>query len=116
MEKMKDKVFQLLEISCPGKYLLIREQNLSELVGSGLSPQLSVPDPITISFLLKYYRFVIRDLTRKELARQTSITPNQISDIEKGKIKPQPKTIKKLGNALGGDFLTLANLIYGSET
>ena len=106
MEKPKEKHPELFEITTPGKYRLVKEQSLPGAIKENVPP-IPVPEQITISFLLKYYRFIIKGLTRKELAQQAGIYPNQVSDIENNKIKPQRRTIQKLARVLGDDFLRL---------
>ncbi len=39
-------------------------------------------------------------LTQAELARLAGVTPATVSDLEMGKRKPRPSTIRKLGKAL----------------
>lgn len=102
---------EAIEIPSIGKYRLFRDQGLTELINNGDFLTLinsSIPKPMTMSFLLKYYRFIIMGWSQNKLARLTRITPNQISNIEKEKTKPQKKTIKKLGKVLGTDFEKLA--------
>ena len=111
MDMLKSKDSQRVEIRHPGKYILVREGGPSESVDGEGVPQFPLPEQITIPFLLKYYRFLVKNLTQKELAQQADVTPNQISNIEKGKIRPHKKTIQKLAMVLGNDFLELAREI-----
>lgn len=110
MKTSKKHDSQVVEISSPGKYRLIREEKSSEDISLFLLEIIKsrVDDErgtISLSFLLKYYRFIINDWTQSELARRANIQKKQISDIERDKIaKPHTKTIKKLSKALGNDF------------
>ena len=94
MDMLKSKDSQRVEIRYPGRYRLIREGGPSELVDKEGTPRLPLPEQITIPFLLKYHRFLVKSLTQKELAQQADVTPNQVSNIEKGRIRPHKKTIQ----------------------
>ncbi|MGI6113718.1 MAG: helix-turn-helix domain-containing protein [Mahellales bacterium] len=60
---------------------------------------------------LKYYRLK-NSMTKRELAKQLSITPMAISNYENGKRKPDMELLKKMANVLGvrvSDFLAVRN-------
>ena len=102
---------QPIEISTTGKHRLVSEKHLADLVAKNSHTLLHIPEEITVSFLLKYYRFVLFDLQKQELSNEASINIGQISNIENGRTKPQKKTIIKLAKVFGEDFLKLATLI-----
>ena len=106
---------QGVEIRSIGRHWLVSEKDLPTLCNKVALSSLKIPDKITISFLLKYYRFIIHNLSRKGLADRAGVTPNQVSDIENGKKSPQKKTIQKLGKILGDDFLCLASQLVGQK-
>ena len=105
-----------IEIKTPGKHRLISEKYLSDLVTRNSSSLLPLPEQVTISFLLRYYRAALFDLQKQELSKKTAVTIGQISKIENGEIKkPQEKTITKLAEVFGEDFKKLATLIQAKE-
>ena len=60
---------------------------------------------------LKYYRLK-KSMSKRELAKQLSITPMAISNYENGKRKPDMEILKKMANVLGvrvSDFLAVRN-------
>ena len=111
MERLNSDDFQLIQTEKVGKHRLVEEDKLQEILDTfnllkmGLFSKM---DTSSIPFLMKYYRFLVHDFTYKELAQRTGMTSNQISGIEKGKIKPQPKTLKKLKEIFGEEFYKLA--------
>jgi transcriptional regulator with XRE-family HTH domain len=42
-----------------------------------------------------------RVLSQRELAEQAGVSPKTILDIEQGRINPQPRTLRKIAEALG---------------
>ena len=49
-------------------------------------------------------------ITQAELARRLGVTPQAISQYERGEKKPKIETIKKIADALGVSWLRLSHL------
>jgi transcriptional regulator with XRE-family HTH domain len=64
---------------------------------------------------LSYWR-AKRELTVRELAEKTKISPTTINRLEKGHIKSTVVTLGKLANALGIDVTELAELAEDPKT
>lgn len=50
------------------------------------------------------YRRNIENITQQELASMSSVSEQEIADIETGKLKPDLERMEKLLNALGEEF------------
>jgi transcriptional regulator with XRE-family HTH domain len=50
-----------------------------------------------------------RVLSQRELAQRAGVAPKTVLDIETGKIRPHPATLRKLAAALGVDPSALAD-------
>ena len=50
-----------------------------------------------------------RVLSQRELAERAKVSPKTVLDIETGKIRPHPATLRKLAVALGVDPSVLAD-------
>ena len=57
--------------------------------------------------LVKSLRKANDDMTLKELAEKAKLTFVEISNIEKGKHKPRPSTVRKLATALNYNYSEL---------
>lgn len=55
-------------------------------------------------------------LTKAQLAKMAGVSASEIGEIEKGRRKPQPKTIRALADALGQDYGMLYEMFYGGDT
>lgn len=104
---MRKEDFPEITIEKPGKYRLVDEETLDQLLGGAVAQVINIPaqTELSLGFLIRNYREAA-GWTQGDLAHKISLHPQTIAKLEGDKLKtaPEQSTLRALAQEFGERF------------